>query len=196
MRRAQPVAQPAQTLATLAECRERETHRVLADVGQQIDGHAPSRPQLRHEAAFAWAERRFLRLAARLAIGTARSLRARWLSPERASFPLVIFCLALQARSIPPRLRGGWPAAGRPGGVNEIVRKPRWVFTCCDPGIARRSKPDRRVDTIGAALHRNIPPGRLRRPPSPSGRDKRSTPRLSEFTHERRGAGWRAVALT
>jgi len=110
--------------------------------------------------------------------------------------PLVIFCLALQARSIPPRLRGGWPAAGRPGGVNEIVRKPRWVFTCCDPGRARRSKPDRRVETIGAALHRNTPPGRLRRPPSPSGRDKRSTPRLSEFTHERRGAGWRAVALT
>jgi len=74
VRRAQPVAQPAQTLiAALAERREREAHRVLADVGEQIDRYAPPGPQLRHEAVFAWEARRFLRFAARLAIGTARS---------------------------------------------------------------------------------------------------------------------------
>jgi len=119
VRGAQPVAQPAQTLvAALAERRERETHRVLADVGEQIDRHAPPGPQLRHEAVFAWEARRFLRFAARLAIGTARGMRARWMSRERASFSARDL-LSRSTGSLHPSPSSGRVAGRRPAGWGQ-----------------------------------------------------------------------------
>jgi hypothetical protein len=77
---------------------------------------------------------------------------------------------------IPPRLRGGWPAARPVGwGSSWPMRSP----ARSDFGIATWGGFDRRPgDNRRGVAKRGTPPGRLRRPPSPfGGRDRPSPPR-------------------